>query len=362
MTVTGRDYVAAAAGLVPLLRQNAAETERRGWVADENLAALDAEGILSIGVPQGFGGSIVGQRVICNVLEELARGCGSTAWVTAIYLGMNSIVCAFPEEVQKVVFARGPAKVSGAVTVGGPIVTAEGGYRVSGQWAFHTGCPAAEWSMLLAKPEEGAAPVFALVPMAELEILDDWDVYGMAGTGSNSVRGTDVFVPQPWVLPVTAVPADLQISSLPVLIGMARGAIELFVESLLPGKGISFSRYADKRGTWITHLQTGEAQLRVDTAQLILRELADLVQERIETGAKFSPAEQVRLRAFKAHIARLSREAVELIHTQGGASSIYHHLPIQRIFRDIEAISLHGLNNMPLMASEYGRLIVGHED
>jgi hypothetical protein len=78
-------------------------------------------------------------------------------------------------------------------------------------------------------------------------------------------------------------------------------------------------------------------------------------------GETFAPAEQVRLRAHKAHIARLSREAVELIHTQGGASSIYRHLPIQRVFRDMEAISLHGLNNMPLMASEYGRLVVGYD-
>jgi alkylation response protein AidB-like acyl-CoA dehydrogenase len=218
--------------------------------------------------------------------------------------------------------------------------------------------------MLLASLENnGDAPatMLALTPMSELEILRDWDVSGMAGTGSNSVRADDVFIPAHRVMPLSEIPADVQITGMPVMIGMARAAVEQFVEGL-PGKRVPFSRYPDKHGAWVTHLTVGEAQLKIDTASSVTSGVAELVQSRGEAGVPMTAAEQIQLRAQKAHVTRLAREAVELINSQSGASSIYRHLPIQRIFRDIEAISLHGLNNMPVFAAEYGRMLVGYED
>jgi 3-hydroxy-9,10-secoandrosta-1,3,5(10)-triene-9,17-dione monooxygenase len=35
-----------------------------------------------------------------------------------------------------------------------------------------------------------------LLPISALEIVDDWHVLGLAGTGSKSLRGEDVFVPE----------------------------------------------------------------------------------------------------------------------------------------------------------------------
>jgi alkylation response protein AidB-like acyl-CoA dehydrogenase len=35
-----------------------------------------------------------------------------------------------------------------------------------------------------------------LLPVPALEIVDDWHVLGLAGTGSKSLRGEDVFVPE----------------------------------------------------------------------------------------------------------------------------------------------------------------------
>ena len=80
--------------------------------------------------------------------------------------------------------------------------------------------------------DETPTTMFGLAPMSEMEILPDWEVSGMCGTGSNSVRAVDQFIPGHRVVPVTAVAGDVQISSLPVLVGMARAAIEQFVESL----------------------------------------------------------------------------------------------------------------------------------
>jgi alkylation response protein AidB-like acyl-CoA dehydrogenase len=35
-----------------------------------------------------------------------------------------------------------------------------------------------------------------LLPIPALEIVDDWQVLGLAGTGSKSLHGEDVFVPE----------------------------------------------------------------------------------------------------------------------------------------------------------------------
>src|SRR3954464_8412057 len=37
---------------------------------------------------------------------------------------------------------------------------------------------------------------YLLVPLAEVEIVDDWEVLGLAGTGSKSLLLHDVFVPE----------------------------------------------------------------------------------------------------------------------------------------------------------------------
>src|SRR5271155_4110721 len=48
-------------------------------------------------------------------------------------------------------------------------------------------------------------PVVALVPMSDLQIIDDWYTAGMKGSGSVSTVATDLFIPQERVLPIFAI-------------------------------------------------------------------------------------------------------------------------------------------------------------
>lgn len=41
----------------------------------------------------------------------------------------------------------------------------------------------------------GTSIAYLLVPFTDIEIIDDWRVLGLAGTGSHSLRIRDVFVP-----------------------------------------------------------------------------------------------------------------------------------------------------------------------
>jgi len=53
----------------------------------------------------------------------------------------------------------------------------------------------------------------------------------------------------------------------------------------------------------------------------------------------------------------VSRQAVEILYGAGGGSSSYSDTPIQRIFRDVRAVSQHALMNPDTNAELYGRVL-----
>ena len=78
------ELVNRATALLPLLTQNATRTENDRRVAEENITAIRDAGLFKIMVPRRFGGLETDIRTKLEVSRELAKGCGSTAWVTAL--------------------------------------------------------------------------------------------------------------------------------------------------------------------------------------------------------------------------------------------------------------------------------------
>ncbi len=89
------------------------------------------------------------------------------------------------------------AVASANVAPNGSAEAASGGHRLDGRWVFASGCDYAQWILLGSIAKGGAAPEsrMFLVPMSEVEIVDDWDVLGLRGTGSKSILLKDVMVP-----------------------------------------------------------------------------------------------------------------------------------------------------------------------
>ena len=70
----------------------------------------------------------------------------------------------------------------------------------SGKWGFSSGCDHCQWTFLGAyAPKEEGRPqdMFTmLLPRSDYELVDDWFVSGLKGTGSKSVLVDDAFVPE----------------------------------------------------------------------------------------------------------------------------------------------------------------------
>jgi len=128
------------------------EVERRreefdaiSHVPRDMVGKMKRAGIFRASTPKRFGGDALPPPRFLEMLERIAIADGSTAWVAA-FGSANTYLAALPVETQARIYASGPDQVF----AGGlyPLQKAEhaaGGYVVSGQWRFASGCKGADW-------------------------------------------------------------------------------------------------------------------------------------------------------------------------------------------------------------------------
>jgi alkylation response protein AidB-like acyl-CoA dehydrogenase len=293
---------------------------------------------------------------------------------------MTWVVSVFPDEAQEEILSTRDPRISGVFSPTGTAVKKDDGYLIDGRWGFNTGCHGSQWTVVVTvvDPSGDAVPHCMLVRSRELTIVDDWYASGMAGTGSNTVVARQVFVPAHRALPLTDMlearyPARHNTSNpyfnyplTPVLvvnaggtpIGIARGAYDTFKERL-PDRGIAFTTYTNKSEAPITHLQVGEAALKIDSADAHVRRATALLDA--QPAVAMTRDARVEARVRIAYATGLAREAVDTLFSASGASSIQVQVPIQRFQRDIQALANHAIMHAPTAIELYGRVLCGLE-
>ena len=140
-------------------------------------------------------------------------------------------------------FAEGPdVIVAGAINPTGSIEPVDDGYRVTGRWAFASGCEHADW--LFGDCVEGIVDGVPKLRMAlftpdQVVIEDTWHVSGLRGTGSHHIRVDGVVIPpeRTFLLMEDAPCLDVPIVRIPpptlycgclasVALGIAQGALD----------------------------------------------------------------------------------------------------------------------------------------
>ncbi|WP_256104174.1 acyl-CoA dehydrogenase family protein [Streptomyces sp. ODS05-4] len=380
---TRADLVRRAGELAPLLKKNAPQAEEDRRLQDETVEALAEAGLFKLRVPKRYGGYEADTRTLVDVAAALGRADGAAAWTTSVYWIPTFMACLFPDSVQDEVFATPDVRICGTLSPSALAAPAEGGITVNGKWGFVSGAHHAHWQEIIAVqplPDGRHLPLMALVPMSDLLIVDDWDTSGLRGTGSVSTVAQDVFVPQERVIPLPAIlqgqyASELNAASpayrvplLPVAaassvgtaLGLARAARDAFFERL-PGRSLTYTAYETQAEAPLTHHQVAEAVLKTDQAEFHAYRLADLVDGKGAAGEEFTLEERARARADMGAVVRLAKEAVDILASASGGSSIHRDVPIQRISRDIQAVSLHALMNPNTNNELYGRVLCGLE-
>src|SRR4051794_5526848 len=192
----------AARVLVPRIRDQARAMEQAGRLDDDLVEAMDAAGLFSVVVPKFWGGAGLGPRELNTVVEIVATGDCSTAWVNGFFNLHNWFLFRFPMEVQTALYAdRASVRCAAVFNPPGTAERVHGGYEVTGRWGYATGILHASHALVPAMVD--GAFFWLIVARDDLETSDDWDVASMVATGSVTIATHRVFVPEAHGLPFT---------------------------------------------------------------------------------------------------------------------------------------------------------------
>lgn len=373
--------VEQAAQLGPILRKNARWAEENRRLHDDTIEALAEAGVFKLRTPARYGGYEADTQTLVDVAAEIGRVDGAPSWVASVYWIPTWMTGLFPDPVQDEVFSTPNVRVCGTLSPTATAAPAEGGVILNGKWGFISGAHHAHWQEIVAvllTPDSEPMPIMALVPMSDLQIIDDWYTHGLQGTGSVSTVAEGVFVPQERILPLPMVlqgeSASQQNAStamyraplLPVasassvgtLVGLAKGARDAFMESL-PNRKITYTSYTNQAEAPLTHLQVAEATMKIDQAEFHAHRLAALVDGKCAEGSPWSIEERARARGDMGAVGALAKDAVDIFGRASGGSSVYDGVLIQQIQQDMHAASLHALMHPDTNTELYGRVLCG---
>jgi alkylation response protein AidB-like acyl-CoA dehydrogenase len=359
----------------------------------DTVRELEAAGLFEMMTPAIYGGRQSGVRTYMDAVAELGRGDVSVAWSVALISICNWMTATlFPKAVADAVFATpGGARIAGVLS---PRVCkarrVEGGIVVDeGFWGFNSGIYHANWDLL-------GVPIFneageqidqglAIVPIADVEIVGDWDTIAIRGSGSSSVRMRGVFIPDARIASVSKaiqgdyaskhladiplyraafIPMLAIILTFPILGGGSTG-LELFLASL-PKRAIQYTFYAKQGEAAVTHLQVSEASAKIDAAYAIVaRAVLDIetsAASQVEgRGEYMDYMTRARIRRDTGFAGRLVWEAVDQIASAAGGSLAGVANPINRVWRDIRIANGHGVVCTETNFELFGRLLCGQE-
>lgn len=382
--------VSRARDLVPDLRAHAVETERRRAVAPETLARFREAGFFRILAPARFGGLELDFATMMDVVAEVGRGCGSSAWLCGLGVIHRWLLALFPLQAQIDVCSDDPdGIITGSYAPQGVAQPENGGYRIpAGKWSFSSGIDHSRWSVIgvMFPPAAGeTAPSrgLLLVPASEYRIEDDWYASGLTGTGSKTIVIDDVFVPEHRKLtfpqavsgsaPGTRVHdnplyrvsfmAGMPCALAAPAFGIVQGAIEDAIASLTRQLTRGAVGGAGNRVAEFASVQTrmAEATAALDAARLLLYRDCEELLATVRGGETVSVDMRIRNRRNHAFAIQLAVRAVDALNETSGGRGLYLDNVVQRAWRDVHAISKHIALNWDSVSVMTGQHLLGLE-
>ncbi|MBF6214499.1 flavin-dependent monooxygenase [Nocardia puris] len=363
--------------LLPTLRERAQETENLRQIPEESIKALQAAGFFRLLQPKQWGGLAADPVVFYDTVRKIASACGSTGWVAGIIGVHNWHLALFDQQAQQDVWGEdNEVRISSSYAPMGAGTVVDGGYRVSGSWAWSSGSGHADWTFVGGPVIKDGKPVdfgSFLIPRSDYEIDDVWHVVGLRGTGSNTLVVKDVFVPRHRFLSMRTMnelkSPGLEQNTDPVykmpwgtihpttistpIVGMAYGAYAAHVEH--QGKRVR-AAYAGEQAKDdpFTKVRVAEASSDIDAAW---RQLSGNVAEEyalLRAGKEVPFDLRVRARRDQVRATGRAIASIDKLFEASGATALADSTPLQRFWRDAHAGRVHAANDPERAYVMYG--------
>lgn len=375
-----------ARDLVPVLRERTAETASLGKLPDATIDTMQAAGFFRIMQPNRYGGFEMDPDVFFRVQMILAEGCMSTAWVLGVVAIHNWQLALFDDKAQQDVWGEDDSTlISSSYMPVGKVEHVEGGYKLSGHWGFSSGSKHCDWAFLgaMVPPvKEGEAPDYRtfLVPRSDYDIVDNWDVSGLEGTGSNDIVVADAFVPEYrthrsvhgfecnspgntlnnhpiYRLPFGQIFVRAVCSSaIGALKGVTNSYITVNKDRVGLNDGNKIATDPDAQMALAMAIST------VDECETVMFRNFELMLEAAREGTTLPMEDRIKMRFDASLVAGKCSDAINHMFIACGAQGIFRDHPLNRAWLDINAGRTHVANNPFKFGRNLGGTLMGQEN
>ncbi|HYD05175.1 MAG TPA: acyl-CoA dehydrogenase family protein [Reyranella sp.] len=370
-----------ARALQPLLDEHGAEMDRRREVTPEVVDALVQADMLRLLLPRSLGGQEMQLVEYAKTIEALGYADASVAWfINQSNVSSSTSAAAMPHDTALAVFGKPNVGLAwGARHSRSKAIRVPGGYRLSGTWSFASGGRHTTWlgAHSAVQNPDGTPLVHRgrqddrsfVFLRSEAKIIDDWQVLGLRGTGSDSYTAEDLFVPDERAPardslderrekgPLYTIGSTLLYATgfCSVTLGIGRRLLESYVE-LARGKHSRASPSA-MAVNQANQREIGLFEAKLSAARAFLHEAA-LEAYEAATAGKLDLDGRIRLRLATTYGMNEATEVSIGCYRSAGTTAIMNSAPFERRFRDAMSASQHLQAMMPHVEM-VGRHILG---
>jgi indole-3-acetate monooxygenase len=346
---------------------------------DRSVAALVDSGLLGLKTPVVLGGAEADPLTQMDIIEEVASIDPATGWVLMTNATATSLCGAYlPDAASSLLFAGGQLPIAAVVAaMTGSATPVAGGYRVTGRWSWASGIRHAQWVAAGTLIEHGLneppEPRLAVFPIDDVEVIDNWHVAGLEGTGSCDVAATDVFVPEAFTIKFLdmtpyrggplyrlGLPAYVANEHAAFALGVGRRALETVIQ-IAASKRRGYGPRMALADRHVFQSRLGEAELRLNSARLLVRDLYDRTWQALCAGQPPTSSRQIELRASATFATRVALDVTNAAFLDAAGSAVRQEHVLQKCLRDLSVAATH-LMVSDVTYEKRGQCLLGFPD
>jgi alkylation response protein AidB-like acyl-CoA dehydrogenase len=379
-----QQLIDVAKSFLPELRERSGEIDSQRQIPQDLADKMAAEGFYRICTPEQLGGLAQDPKTLYEICETLASANGSTGW--CIFIGSTSqyLLGALAKEQQQEMMTDVNVITSGVFADMGTALYQERdnkpGYLINGHWRWGSGCSNAAWISGGIHEIDGNGDAHQSTDSVltrvffkpeEIEILDNWHVSGMRGSGSSDYRVNNLWVP---ALRMASSIEQTELRHLPIyrypkfaLLALPIGAITLGMARASINEVIEIANQKTPQGSRRTlahrpglHRDIGVADAKLSAAREYLYALSEDVWQHCQTDEP-SVQQRQQLRAANVHAVNTAVEVIDKMYTLVGGTSVFETSCLQQHFRDVHVATQHMMVGEPVMELA-GRVLLGLDD
>ena len=181
------------------IRDMAEHIEKTGILPQNLLQLAFDEKLFKLFMPIELGGRMLELPKAIRIFQEVSSVDGSFGWLVTIGSGGNMFVPNIDPQHGLELFSPAEAVIAGSGYPSGKAYKNSDGYRVTGEWKYCSGASYATiFTMNSIVIEDGKTTdeVISLIMVPkQVQVIEDWDAFGLRGTGSHTIKVEDEFVP-----------------------------------------------------------------------------------------------------------------------------------------------------------------------